>query len=54
MVYLVVTSAEDELGVWVEVENTLDNFTLVDSDRANFKVLLADENCAYFSQLMYR
>lgn len=41
---LIVTSTEDEFCVWVKVEDSFDDFALVDGDRANFKVLLADED----------
>lgn len=43
-VSLVVTSAEDELSSGVESENTLHDLSLVDIDRANFQVLLSNQN----------
>ena len=39
---LVVTGAEDKVGVRVLVEDPLHDLTLVDGDRTNFEVLLAD------------
>lgn len=44
MTDLVISRAEDELGIWVEVYDPLDDFTLVHSDRADFKVLLAHQD----------
>ena len=41
---LVVARAEDELGVGVEVEDALDDLALVHRERADFEVLLADED----------
>ena len=47
--YLVITGAEDELRVGVEVEDTLDDFALVDGNGTNFEVLLANENYVFLS-----
>ncbi len=41
---LVIACAEDELGVRVQVQNTLDNLALVDRNRADLEVLFAHEN----------
>ena len=45
LVGLVVARAEDELGVGVGVQDALDDLALVDGERADLEVLLADENC---------
>ena len=44
LVGLVVARAEHELGLGVEVENALDDLALVDRERTDFEVLLADED----------
>jgi len=41
---LVIACAEDELDVWVQVENTLDDLALVDRHRADFEVLFAHKH----------
>ena len=43
-IYLVITSAEDELGVGVEVEDALHDLALVHRERAHLEVLLAHEH----------
>jgi hypothetical protein len=42
--HLVVAGAEDELGLGVLVNDALDNLALVDGERPDLKVLLADED----------
>lgn len=42
--HLVITSAEDEVGIGVLVENTLDDLALVDGQRTNLEVLLTNED----------
>lgn len=42
--YLIVTRAENELGIGVAIQDSLDDFALVDSNGANLEILLADEN----------
>ena len=44
LVRLVVAGAEDELGVGVEVEDALHDLALVHRERADFQVLLPDED----------
>ena len=41
---LVVTGAENKLCVSVVVKDTFHNLALVDSERADFKILLAEQN----------
>ena len=41
---LVVTRTKDELGIRIQVENTLNDLAFVDRDRADLEVLLTDEN----------
>ena len=41
---LIIASTEDEFCVWVEVEDSFDDFALVDGNRANFEVLFANED----------
>ena len=42
--HLVVTHAEQEIGVRVLVDDSLDDFSLVDSKDSTFDVLFADHN----------
>ena len=42
--YLVITRTEDKLRVRVQVQDPLDDLALVDRNRANLQVLLADED----------
>jgi hypothetical protein len=48
---LVVTRAEDKLRIGITVEDALHDLTLVDSDRADFKILLPNQNCSRLSNL---
>ena len=41
---LVIACTEDELSVWVQVQNTLDDLALVDRHRADFEVLFAHKH----------
>lgn len=42
--YLVITCTEDKLRVRVQVQDPLDDLALVDRNRANLQILLADED----------
>lgn len=44
-IYLVVTGAEDEFGIGIAVQDSLDDFSFVNCDRTHFEVFLPDENC---------
>ena len=49
----VVTRTKDELGIRIQVENTLDDLAFVDRDRADLEVLLTDENLYEAAQRSY-
>jgi hypothetical protein len=40
---LVVPCAEDELGFWVQIQDALDNFALIDRNWADFEIFFAHE-----------
>ena len=42
--HLVISRAEDEFGVRVIVQNTLDDLSFVDSNRPDLKILLSDQD----------
>lgn len=54
MTYLVITGAEDEIGIRVFVHETLDDLSLVDSQRPDFEILLTDQNYKSISVRMLR
>jgi hypothetical protein len=43
MTNLIITSTEDEFNIRVQVKQPLHDFALVDSDRTDFEILLANE-----------
>jgi hypothetical protein len=47
--HLVISRTEDKVGIGVVVENTLDNLSLVDSDRPDFKILLSNQDYQQWS-----